>query len=183
MNQSPTRVTCKIIGIVTTCFVIAMPAISQGASGLQCPAGYWLYGSLCLNNTSGDVVYASAPKASRVVSEVGCAPGYWRYGPLCLSPETGDVELADEQLHTQGQRVQAKGQAVASIDIKALTAESDFTVFMAKDVPEDVRRSALRRLWTLMQLSVSCHDLCYQAEPAASEVTRVASERRPVPVQ
>ena len=64
MNQSPARVTCQIIGIVATCFVVAMPAISQGASGLQCPAGYWLYGSLCLNNTSGDVLYASAQKAA-----------------------------------------------------------------------------------------------------------------------
>ena len=64
MNQSPARVTCQIIGIVATCFMVAMPAISQGASGSQCPAGYWLYGSLCLNNTSGDVVYASAPEAA-----------------------------------------------------------------------------------------------------------------------
>ena len=36
----------------------------------------------------------------------------------------------------------------ASIDINALTAESDFPVFMHKSVSEAVRRIALRRLWT-----------------------------------
>jgi hypothetical protein len=182
MNQSPTRVTCQIIGIIATCFVVAMPAISQGASGLKCPAGYWLHGSLCLNNTSGDVAYASAPKASQLGSEVGCAPGYWRYGALCLIPETGDVKLADAQLHPQGQRTQAKGKPAASIDINALTAESDFTV-LAENMAEDVRRAALRRLWTLLQLPVSCHDLCYEPEPAVSGFAQMASEQRPTPVR
>ena len=77
----------------------------------------------------------------------------------------------------------AKGQPAASIDINALTAESDFTVFMAKNVPEDVRRVALRRLWTLLQLPVSCHDLCYEPESAAPGLAQVASEQRAVPLQ
>jgi hypothetical protein len=55
----------------------------------------------------------------------------------------------------------------AQINISALTAESDFTVFMRKDVPEEVRRAALRRLWVLMQLPVSCDDLCYERHPEA----------------
>lgn len=107
MNPSTPRLTSKFLGIVASCFVVAVPALPQDASGLQCPAGYWLYGSMCLNNTSGDVVYASAPKASRMASERGCAPGYWRYGQLCLSSETGDVELADDQLHPKGRHAQA----------------------------------------------------------------------------
>lgn len=32
-------------------------------------------------------------------------------------------------------------------DIETLTAESDFTVFMRKGVPEELRRQALRKLW------------------------------------
>jgi hypothetical protein len=183
MNQSPTRVTYQIIGIIATCFVVAMPAISHGASGLKCPAGYWPDGSLCLNNTQDDFSYASAPKTSQLGSEIGCAPGYWRYGALCLIPETGGMELADEQLHPHGQRAQAKGQRVESIDINALTAESDFTVFMAENMAEEVRRAALRKLWTFLQLPVSCHDLCYEPEPAVSGFAEMASEQRALPVR
>lgn len=67
----------------------------------------------------------------------------------------------------------------ALIDINALTAESDFTVFMGKGVPEDVRRNALRRLWVLLQLPVSCDDLCYEPQPAPSGFARLASEKLP----
>jgi len=66
------------------------------------------------------------------------------------------------------------------IDVGALTADSDFTVFMHKDVPEEVRRAALRRLWVLMQLPVSCDELCHEVETAASGFERVASQERPV---
>jgi hypothetical protein len=59
---------------------------------------------------------------------------------------------------------------VTHIEIGTLTIDSDFTVFMRKDVPEDVRRAALRRLWVLMQLPVSCHELCSEVESAASGV-------------
>jgi hypothetical protein len=45
-------------------------------------------------------------------------------------------------------------------DIDALTAESDFTVFMRKEVPEDLRGAALRGLWALMKLPASCDELC-----------------------
>ena len=49
----------------------------------------------------------------------------------------------------------AQAQSVANhpaahIDIGTLRIDSDFTVFMHRDVPEDVRRMALRRLWVLM---------------------------------
>jgi hypothetical protein len=69
----------------------------------------------------------------------------------------------------------ASGSAARS-DIDALTAESDFNVFMRKEVPEDLRRAALRRLWVLMKLPVSCDELCYEPEPAAP---RFASEELP----
>jgi Protein of unknown function (DUF3306) len=62
---------------------------------------------------------------------------------------------------------------VAAIDISALTIKSDFTVFMAKDVPEDVRLRALRRLWTLMELPVWCHELC--TEPQTHGLRHYAS--------
>lgn len=50
-------------------------------------------------------------------------------------------------------------------DIGSLTVDSDFTVFMRNDVPEDVRRIALRKLWILMELSQSCMELCVEPEP------------------
>jgi len=68
----------------------------------------------------------------------------------------------------------------ASIDISALTIESDFTVFMRNDVPDDVRRSALRRLWVLMDVAVYCDELCYEPQPTRLDFARVASER-PLP--
>ncbi len=78
---------------------------------------------------------------------------------------------------------QSPPHPAAAIEIGALTVESDFTVFMHKDVPGDVRRAALRRLWVLMQLPVSCHDLCYEPEPAASGFARPASENLSVAAQ
>ena len=63
--------------------------------------------------------------------------------------------------------------------IGSLTIDSDFTVFMRKDVPEDVRRVALRKLWILMELPWSCMELCIQPEPAApSAAPLVASSKQ-----
>jgi hypothetical protein len=55
--------------------------------------------------------------------------------------------------------------SVTYIDASTLTIDSDFTVFMGKGVPEEVRRAALRRLWVLMELPVSCYELCYEPHP------------------
>lgn len=66
---------------------------------------------------------------------------------------------------------------VAYVDVSALTIDSDFTVFMHKEVPQDVQRAALRKLWLLMQLPVSCHDLCYEPEPLATAVVQLATEK------
>src|SRR5262245_10718704 len=54
------------------------------------------------------------------------------------------------------------------VDIGSLTLDSDFTVFMREDVPEAVRRIALRRLWTLMAPSQSCMELCIEPEPGSA---------------
>jgi hypothetical protein len=71
----------------------------------------------------------------------------------------------------------APSHPAALFEISSLTADSDFTVFMHKDVPEDVRRAALRRLWVLMKLPVSCDELCYEPEPTASGFADLASEK------
>ncbi|HEY7552827.1 MAG TPA: DUF3306 domain-containing protein [Hyphomicrobiaceae bacterium] len=60
------------------------------------------------------------------------------------------------------------GHPASLVDIGSLTIDSDFTVFMRKDVPEDVRRIALRKLWTLMELPQSCMELCIEPEPASA---------------
>ena len=63
-------------------------------------------------------------------------------------------------------------------EIAALTVDSDFTVFMQEGVSADVRRAALRRLWVLMQLPLSCEDLCYEAERPGLGLAQVASVPR-----
>ena len=70
----------------------------------------------------------------------------------------------------------ATGDHAASVDVAALTIDSDFTVFMHKGVPEQVRQAALRRLWVLMQLPVSCDELCDAPESAAAGVAHAARE-------
>jgi hypothetical protein len=72
----------------------------------------------------------------------------------------------------------ARTHPAASIDIGALTAQSDFTVFMREDVPEEVRRAALRRLWTLIDQPPSCMELCHDAEPVAPAPVHRAREQR-----
>jgi len=73
---------------------------------------------------------------------------------------------------------------VTYIDAGTFTIDFDFTVFMSKGVPEDVRRAALRRLWVLMGLPVSCYELCYEpypkAEPFAASEPRSAVAIRSV---
>jgi uncharacterized protein DUF3306 len=69
---------------------------------------------------------------------------------------------------------------VTYIEVGALAVDADFTVFMRNDVPEEVRRLALRRLWVVMQLPVSCHELCAEVEIAPSVLANVAMEKQPV---
>src|SRR5262245_44261917 len=84
------------IGIIIGCSPIAVMSQAQGTQS-RCPVGYWLMESLCLNNSTGDVVYAAPSGPSSIVAVPGCRPGYWRLDSLCQSPSTGDIELVDEQ--------------------------------------------------------------------------------------
>lgn len=106
MKNGPTWFSCKVIGIIACWVLVPVPGHAQSVSSLRCPSGYGLWGKLCLNNSSGDVVYASTPEpTARSISEHGCRTGYWRLGSLCQSPSTGDVELADD---SEAQHAQAK---------------------------------------------------------------------------
>jgi hypothetical protein len=64
------------------------------------------------------------------------------------------------------------------VDITTLTIDSDFTAFMQEGVPEQLRQAALRRLWVLMQLPVSCDELCDAPEAAAAGIAHAASDKR-----
>ena len=91
MKENHARLTCSH----RPCHgCLAVPARSQDASTLQCPAGYWRYSSVCIDSVTGDVVY---PAVARAEPETGCAPGYWRHGEVCVSHETGDVEMVKER--------------------------------------------------------------------------------------
>jgi hypothetical protein len=82
---------------VCACLSVAAMAQSQSAAKQVCPATYWLMGTLCLNDDTGDVVMASTPETNRIASRMACRPGYWRMAGVCLDLESGDVELADGQ--------------------------------------------------------------------------------------
>jgi hypothetical protein len=107
MYKRSTFLASATIGIVTCWFSTATPQTQDPASP-QCPEGYWLMQSLCMNGSTGDVVKAAPAAASAVAFEPGCAPGYWRVGNLCHSSETGDVELADEKRWPVTERAAAR---------------------------------------------------------------------------
>ena len=100
--------------LITVGMVIAWssaPEMAQSAETTppRCPAGFWLMDPLCMNNSTGDVVYAVRPVHSGVTAVLGCRAGYWRLDSLCVSPATGDVELAsDQRLDGQDQHARRK---------------------------------------------------------------------------
>jgi hypothetical protein len=74
--------------------------------------------------------------------------------PLALT-SAGPSAAADppQQARLAGPEAVAPGAArhpAEAVDIGALTLSSDFTVFMRRDCPEPLRRSALRKLWSLL---------------------------------
>jgi hypothetical protein len=93
--------------------------------------------------------------------------------PACLIAATVAPSVAE----------QAPSHPAILVDVNALTAESDFTVFLRKDVPEEVRRAALRRLWVIMKLPVSCDELCHEPNPAASGVALLSSGQASIPTE
>jgi hypothetical protein len=107
MHKSSNWLAFATIGVICS-LPIAAAAQSQERTVLRCPAGYWLMQSLCLNSSTGDVVYAEPAAASRVLLEPGCAPGYWRLDSQCHSPATGDVELVDEERWPASQHAEAR---------------------------------------------------------------------------
>lgn len=86
-----TRFGSRLAGLMMVIATMSMAPVTAQVSPTPalCPGGYWHYGSLCLNNNTGDVVLASAAPA-----EFGCRPRYWRMDAVCLDLATGDVELA-----------------------------------------------------------------------------------------
>lgn len=98
-----------IVGIAGICSsTVAAPGDAPSAPAQNCPSGYWLSDSLCMNSTTGDVVLASSEVANEVVRlSAGCRTGYERMATLCYSARTGDVELADDNIQLQGQQARA----------------------------------------------------------------------------
>jgi hypothetical protein len=99
---------------------------------------------------------------------------------VVLPAQASSVEETDRRSAPWPTRAKAQFAAshpAAGFDANALTATSDFTVFMRKDIPEGVHRIALRKLWTLMTLPPSCMELCIEPR-AASDAGLVASARK-----
>jgi len=65
-------------------------------------------------------------------------------------PAAGAPQQTAPAIPTEGaETAPVAGEPIPELPpIEELTAESDYTVFMAKNVPELLRRAALRKLWT-----------------------------------
>jgi len=144
----------------------------------------------CAQQGNPQLKIAACAEASRLTSYPRVLP--WVYREMARAHrERGEIELArlsylqslaaqeDEVVRREMQELPHRPAAMPGMglkgaaahpafltDIGALTVDSDFTAFMRKDVPEEMRRAALRRLWVLMQVPVSCSELCYEPEPA-----------------
>ncbi|WP_372398443.1 DUF3306 domain-containing protein [Azospirillum sp. HJ39] len=78
--------------------------------------------------------------------------------PASVAAEAADEAAGEFAKRTPADSVQAEGDAdpaVATDDpladlppVEELTADSDFTPFLRAEVPEDLHRQALRKLWT-----------------------------------
>jgi len=55
--------------------------------------------------------------------------------------------------------------------VQELTIESDFTVFMAPEVPAETQRQAMRKLWRLLEWEEDGLN-CYESDYAAIETMR-----------
>jgi len=53
----------------------------------------------------------------------------------------------DEQLEARAALLEANKQAAEAVDIEALDAESDFTIFLKEGVPELLKKQAMLALW------------------------------------
>jgi hypothetical protein len=105
--MSKPRATLALAIVAVSCGIFSTASFAQAQSMTEgiCPAKYWLMGTLCLNNDTGDVVLVSTPATDRI-SPAGCRPGYWRQDALCFSASSGDVELVDEQSRPADQRAE-----------------------------------------------------------------------------
>src|SRR5262245_42029757 len=180
-----------IAGAIRDCRAMAGGTTDCGAQ-FATTRGGWVVAKLCGNHKI--IVTAETRQAAdeaALVQELALkrlhvCTRVLTIGPhgVVLPAQTASAEVTDQRWAAAGP-TPAKAQYAASypaarFDTSALTAESDFTVFMRKGVPEELRRAALRRLWILMKLPVSCDELCYEAEPPAPDLARFASERLPV---
>jgi len=64
---------------------------------------------------------------------------------LTTAPETGSVAQDDSEGATG--EPQGSGRDFSDIDFDGLNYDSNYTSFMDKDVPHDIRNKALRKLW------------------------------------
>jgi len=76
----------------------------------------------------------SARKRGEVVTEEG--------GAGVAIPEAGDVTTAEAD-----EAITAEAPPVELPDIETLQADSDFTAFLADNVPKDLAKRAFRKLW------------------------------------
>ena len=183
-----------IAAAVRACRAMAVVSTDCGAQ-FTTTRGKWVIASLCGDHQIIVGAHARADaEAAAIERELQTRQFYVPSLPRCRRVLTVDpngvvlpspaapAEEADGRWAAEPILANAQSAAdhpAARFDIDALTVESDFTVFMRKEVREGLRRAALRRLWVLMKLPVSCDELCYEPEPPAPDLVGFARENLP----
>jgi hypothetical protein len=172
-----------IAAAVRACRAMAVAPTDCGAQ-FTTARGKWVIANLCGDHqiivgarARADAEAAAIDRELQTrqvyVPDLPCCRRVLTVGPNGVVLPSQAVSAEETEGRWAAGPILAKAQPAASgpaerFDTNALTAESDFTVFMRKEVPEDVRRIALRNLWTLMQLPTSCMELCIEPEPAST---------------
>lgn len=91
-----------LFGSVCLAFILFdAPALAQApASDTACPAGYTAFGTICLDESNGDVVNQLPTTQGMAVQSSPCESGYELVQSVCVSRSTGDVELPSLALPT-----------------------------------------------------------------------------------
>lgn len=92
-----------LFGSVCLAFVLFdTPALAQApAPDSRCPTGYTAIGTICLDESNGDVVnQLPTTQGMAVQSAQPCESGYELIQSVCISTASGDVQLPSLALPT-----------------------------------------------------------------------------------
>ena len=96
----------------------------------------------------GSVTPELAPAAASAFDPAPAATSGLASAPVAAPAQDGSVELARPQDGAGGVATAEPAPAPTLADVAALTRESDFSPFVARGVGDDVKRAAMKKLFT-----------------------------------